>query len=98
MKACENHEMSVVVFSEDTCPLCNTEKALKTIWVEIEKSMGILEELKRVANEAGLKKNTQGRVLSEGLRLNHSPLLPPKVPMGGGIWLINLEWDSESIN
>jgi len=56
MKACENHEMSVVVFSEDTCPLCNAEKALKTVWVEIEKSMEILEELKRVADEAGLKK------------------------------------------
>jgi hypothetical protein len=56
MKACENHDKSVVVFSEDTCPLCNAEKALKTIWVEIKKSMGILEELKRVADEAGLKK------------------------------------------
>lgn len=56
MKACENHDKSVVVFSEDTCPLCNAEKALKTIWVEIEKSMAILEELKRVADEAGLKK------------------------------------------
>jgi hypothetical protein len=56
MKACENHEMSVVVFSEDTCPLCNAEKALKKIRVEIEKSMGILEELKRVAGESGLKK------------------------------------------
>jgi hypothetical protein len=56
MKACENHDKSVVVFSEDTCPLCNAEKALKTIWVEIEKSMGILEELKRVVDEAGLEK------------------------------------------
>lgn len=61
MKACENHEMSVVVFSEDTCPLCNAEKSLKTIWVEIEKSMGILEELKRVADEAGLKKKYKGQ-------------------------------------
>ncbi len=56
MKACENHEKSVVVFSEDTCPLCNAEKALKKIRVEIEKSMGILEELKKVADGAGLKK------------------------------------------
>jgi hypothetical protein len=56
MKACENHEMSVVVFSEDTCPLCNAEKALKKISVEIERSVGILEELKRVADETGLKK------------------------------------------
>jgi hypothetical protein len=56
MKTCENHEMSVVVFSEDTCPLCNAEKALKTIWGEMEKSMSILEELKRIADEAGLKK------------------------------------------
>jgi protein-disulfide isomerase len=61
MKACENHEMSVVVFSEDTCPLCNAEKALKTIWAEIEKSMGILEELRRVADEAGLKKKYKGQ-------------------------------------
>jgi hypothetical protein len=56
MKACENHAETVVVFSEDNCPLCNAEKALKKIWIEIEKSMGILEELKRVAYEAGLKK------------------------------------------
>jgi hypothetical protein len=56
MKACENHEMSVVVFSEDACPLCNAEKALKKIWVEIEKSMSILDELKRVAGESGSKK------------------------------------------
>ncbi len=55
MKACENHAETIVVFSEDTCPLCNAEKALKKIWVEIRKSMGILEELKRVANETGLK-------------------------------------------
>ena len=53
MKACENHDNCVVVFDEDTCPLCNVEKALKTI---IEKSMGILEEVKKVADEAGLKK------------------------------------------
>ncbi len=55
MKACENHAETIVVFSEDTCPLCNAEKALRKIWVEIKKSMGILEELKRVANETGLK-------------------------------------------
>ena len=61
MKACENHDKSVVVFGEDTCPLCNAEKALETIWVEIEKSMGILEELKRVADEAGLKKKYKGQ-------------------------------------
>jgi RNA polymerase subunit RPABC4/transcription elongation factor Spt4 len=57
MKACEKHDNCVVVFSEDTCPLCNTEKALKTI---IEKSMGILEEVKRVADEVGLKKKSEG--------------------------------------
>lgn len=56
MKACENHDKSVVVFSRDTCPLCNAEKALKTIWLEIEKSMGILEEIRRIAEEAGLEK------------------------------------------
>jgi len=56
MKACVNHEKSVVVFSEDTCPLCHAEKALKKILVEIEKSMGILEELKRIVDENGLKK------------------------------------------
>jgi hypothetical protein len=54
MKACENHAETVVIFSEDTCPLCNAEKALKKIWVEIEKSMGILEKLNRVADEVGL--------------------------------------------
>ena len=66
MKTCENHDKSVVVFSEDPCPLCNAEKALKAIWVEIEKSMGILEELKRVADEAGLKKKS-GLSVSEDM-------------------------------
>jgi hypothetical protein len=56
MKACENHEKSVVVFNEDICPLCNAEKALKKILVEIEKSMGILQELKGAADETGMKK------------------------------------------
>jgi RNA polymerase subunit RPABC4/transcription elongation factor Spt4 len=61
MKGCENHDNCVVVFSEDTCPLCNAEKTLKTLWVEMEKSMGILEELKRVADEAGLKNKYEGQ-------------------------------------
>ncbi len=66
MKACENHAETVVVFGEDTCPLCNAEKALKTIRVEIEKSMGILEELKRVADETGVKKE-YGLPVSEAM-------------------------------
>lgn len=66
MKACENHERSVVVFSQDTCPLCNAKKALKRIRVEIEKSIGKLEELKRVADEAGLKKE-YGLSVSNGM-------------------------------
>ncbi len=55
MKACENHEKSVVVFEEDACPLCKAEKGLKTILSETEKSLTILAELKKVAEEAGLK-------------------------------------------
>jgi protein-disulfide isomerase len=55
MKACENHEKSVVVFEEEACPLCKAEKGLKTIWAEMEKSLTILAELKKVAEEAGLK-------------------------------------------
>ncbi len=55
MKACENHDRSVVVFDEDACPLCKAEKGLKTIWSEMEKSLTILAELKKVAEEAGLK-------------------------------------------
>ena len=55
MKACENHDKSVVVFEEDACPLCKAEKGLKTIWAEMEKSLTILGELKKVAEEAGLK-------------------------------------------
>jgi len=55
MKACENHDKSVVVFEEDACPLCKAEKGLKTIWAEMEKSLTILAELKKVAEEAGLK-------------------------------------------
>jgi len=57
MKACENHDKSVVVFEEDACPLCKAEKGLKTIWAEMEKSLTILAELKKVAEEAGLKQD-----------------------------------------
>jgi protein-disulfide isomerase len=55
MKACESHDRSVVVFEEEACPLCKAEKGLKTIWAEMEKSLSILAELKKVAEEAGLK-------------------------------------------
>jgi protein-disulfide isomerase len=55
MKACESHDKSVVVFEEEACPLCKAEKGLKTIWGEMEKSLSILAELKKVAEEAGLK-------------------------------------------
>jgi protein-disulfide isomerase len=55
MKACESHDKTVVVFDDDSCPLCKAEKGLKTIWAEMEKSLTILAELKKVAEEAGLK-------------------------------------------
>jgi protein-disulfide isomerase len=55
MKVCEKHDKSVIVFEEDACPLCKAEKGLKTIWAEMEKSLTILAELKKVAEEAGLK-------------------------------------------
>jgi len=55
MKACENHEGSIVVFDGDTCPLCKMEKRLKTIGEEIEKSMMIMRQIQTTAEEAGLK-------------------------------------------
>ena len=55
MKACENHNESIVVFNEDVCPLCKAEKKLKTIGEEIEKSMVIMKQIKMSAEEAGLK-------------------------------------------
>ena len=55
MKACENHHESIIVFSGDVCSLCRAEKKLKTIWEEVEKSMGIMKQIKMTAEEAGLK-------------------------------------------
>ena len=55
MKACENHNGSIVVFNGDACPLCKAEKKLKTIWEEVEKSMEIMKQIKMTAEEAGLK-------------------------------------------
>jgi hypothetical protein len=55
MKACEIHENCIVVFNADDCPLCKTQKMLTTVWEEVEKSMGILKELKGTAEQAGLK-------------------------------------------
>ena len=55
MKACENHNESIVIFNGDTCPFCRVEKKLKTISEEVEKSMGIMKQIKMTAEEAGLK-------------------------------------------
>jgi hypothetical protein len=55
MKACEKHNGSIVIFNGDVCPFCKMAQSLKTIGEEIEKSMGLMEQLKRAAEEAGLK-------------------------------------------
>jgi len=55
MKACEDHNECIVVFNEDGCPLCRAEAKLKAIWEEIGKSLGIMEHIKQVAQEAGSK-------------------------------------------
>ncbi len=55
MKACENHPESIVIFNGETCPFCTTEKKLKTIREEIEKSMAIMRQIQMAAGEAGLK-------------------------------------------
>jgi len=53
MKACENHNESIVIFNEDTCPFCKMEKKLKTIGEIIENSMEIMKQIKTAAEEAG---------------------------------------------
>jgi len=55
MKACENHNESIVIFNGDVCPFCKMEKKLKTIGEEVEKSMVIMKQIKIAAEEAGLK-------------------------------------------
>ena len=51
MKACENHNESIVIFNGDVCPLCKAEKKLKTIWEEAEKSMAIMKQIQMKAEE-----------------------------------------------
>ena len=55
MKACENHNESIVIFNGDSCPLCRAEKKLKNIWEEMEKSMTIMKQIQMTAEETGLK-------------------------------------------
>ncbi len=55
MKACENHNESIVIFNGDVCPFCKMAKSLKTIGEEIEKSMAVMKQLKMAAEGAGLK-------------------------------------------
>jgi hypothetical protein len=55
MRACENHDESIVVFGGDACPFCKMEKTFKTIGEEIEKTMAIMKEIQMAAKEAGLK-------------------------------------------
>ncbi len=55
MKACENHNESIVIFNGDSCPLCKAERKLKNIWEEVEKSMTIMKQIQKTAEEAGLK-------------------------------------------
>jgi len=67
MKSCENHNESVVVFNGDSCPLCKAERKLKNIWAEVEKSMAIMKQIQKTAEEAGLK---------IGQRVQHYPATP----------------------
>jgi RNA polymerase subunit RPABC4/transcription elongation factor Spt4 len=55
MRACEIHDNCIVVFNADDCPLCKSQKMLVTMWEEVERSMGILKELKGAAEQAGVK-------------------------------------------
>jgi len=55
MKACENHNESIVIYNGDFCPLCRAEKKLRTVGEEVEKSMAIMKQIQRAAEEAGLK-------------------------------------------
>jgi len=55
MKACENHDETVVVFNGDVCPFCKVVKDLKTIAEEAEKSMAIMKQIQMTAEETGLK-------------------------------------------
>jgi hypothetical protein len=55
MKACENHNGSIVIFEEAVCPLCRAEKKLKTIKEDVQKSMMIMRQIQRPAEEAGGK-------------------------------------------
>jgi hypothetical protein len=55
MRACENHNESIVIFNGEVCPFCKVEKKLKTIGEEVEKSMAIMKQIQMAAEEAGLK-------------------------------------------
>ena len=55
MKACENHNESIVIFNEDVCPLCRAEKKFKTIMEEVQKSMMMMKQIQMTAEEAGVK-------------------------------------------
>ncbi len=55
MQDCGNHHECVVVYNGEDCPLCLAEKILKNLAQEVEKSMVILKDFKRAAEEVGLK-------------------------------------------
>lgn len=55
MKACENHNDSIVIYNEDVCPLCKAEKKFKTIMEEVQKSMVIMNQIQMTAEQAGVK-------------------------------------------
>ncbi len=55
MKACDNHNESIVIFNEEGCPLCKAEKKLKTISEEVQKSVMIMKQIQMTAEEAGVK-------------------------------------------
>ena len=55
MRACENHNESIVIFNGEVCPFCKVEKTLKTIGEEVEKSMVIMKQIQMATEEAGLK-------------------------------------------
>jgi glutaredoxin len=55
MRACENHNESIIIFNGDVCPFCKMEKNLKTIREEVEKTMAIMKQIQMTAKEAELK-------------------------------------------
>lgn len=51
MKACENHNETIVIYNGEICPLCKAHQKFNAITEDLKKSMEIMRQIQISAEE-----------------------------------------------